>query len=25
MPHSPVIMSARYTLQNHPAFGDPLS
>ena len=25
MPHSPVIMSARYTLQNHPAFGEPLS
>ena len=25
MPYSPVIMSARYTLQNHPAFGDPLS
>ncbi len=25
MPYSPVIMSARYTLQNHPAFGEPLS
>jgi len=25
MPHSPVIMSARYTLYNHPAFGGPLS
>ncbi len=25
MPPSPVIMPARYTLQNHPAFGEPLS